>query len=93
MVRIIILLITFGLINFYFFPLKLNAQNDTPEQIKRKKADIILEMKRNPFEEEDKEKNKEQKTKVEKGKEKTETKKEKGKEKNIKIVGKIEYEN
>jgi maltodextrin utilization protein YvdJ len=90
--RIIILLIIFGLINFYFFYLKLNAQNDTPEQIKRKKADIILEMKRNPFEGEDKEKNKEQKTKVEKGKEKTETKKEKGKEKNIKIVGKIEYE-
>ncbi len=85
-------LITSVLLNFYFFNLKLNAQDDTLEQIKRKKSDIILEMKRNPFEDEDKEKKKEEKKKEGKEKEKLEIKREKGKEKNIKIVGKIEYE-
>lgn len=92
MVRIIIVLITPVLINLYSFKLKLNAQDDIPEQIKRKKSDIILETKINPFEDENKGKKKEERKKEEKGKEKIEIKREKGKEKNIKIVGKIEYE-
>jgi hypothetical protein len=73
--------------NFHINP-KVNGQDNIAEQIKKKKSDIILEMKRNPFEEE--EKKKEKKTKEEKEKEKIETKK--ARERNIKILGKIEWE-
>jgi uncharacterized protein (DUF3084 family) len=84
--RIITILIIFLVINFHINP-RVNGQDDITEQIKKKKLDIILEMKRNPFEEE--EKKKEKKTKEEKEREKAETKK--AKERNIKILGKIEW--
>jgi uncharacterized protein (DUF3084 family) len=86
MKRIITILVIFLAFNFHINP-KVNGQDDITEQIKKKKSDIILEMKRNPFEEE--EKKKEKKTKEEKEKEKIETKK--AKERNIKILGKIEW--
>jgi hypothetical protein len=85
--RIITILVIFLVFKFHIIP-KVNGQDNIAEQIKKKKSDIILEMKRNPFEEE--EKKKEKKTKEEKEKEKIETKK--ARERNIKILGKIEWE-
>ncbi|MFZ8803623.1 MAG: hypothetical protein ACO2PO_11670 [Candidatus Calescibacterium sp.] len=85
--RIITILVIFLVFKFHITP-KVNGQDNIAEQIKKKKSDIILEMKRNPFEEE--EKKKEKKTKEEKEKEKIETKK--ARERNIKILGKIEWE-
>lgn len=85
--RIITILVIFLVFIFHINP-KVNGQDNIAEQIKRKKLDIILEMKRNPFEED--EKKKEKKTKEEKEKEKIETKK--ARERNIKILGKIEWE-
>ncbi|MDT7907727.1 MAG: hypothetical protein RRA63_06750 [Candidatus Calescibacterium sp.] len=85
--RIITILVIFLVFNFHINP-KVNGQDNIAEQIKKKKSDIILEMKRNPFEED--EKKKEKKTKEEKEKEKIETKK--ARERNIKILGKIEWE-
>jgi hypothetical protein len=87
MKRIITILVIFLVFNFHINP-KVNGQDNIAEQIKKKKLDIILEMKRNPFEED--EKKKEKKTKEEKEKEKIETKK--ARERNIKILGKIEWE-
>jgi hypothetical protein len=85
--RIITILVIFLVFKFHITP-KVNGQDNIAEQIKKKKLDIILEMKRNPFEGD--EKKKEKKTKEEKEKEKIETKK--ARERNIKILGKIEWE-
>jgi len=85
--RIITILVIFLVFKFHITP-KVNGQDNIAEQIKKKKSDIILEMKRNPFEGD--EKKKEKKTKEEKEKEKIETKK--ARERNIKILGKIEWE-
>jgi hypothetical protein len=85
--RIITILVIFLVFIFHITP-KVNGQDNIAEQIKKKKLDIILEMKRNPFEGD--EKKKEKKTKEEKEKEKIETKK--ARERNIKILGKIEWE-
>jgi hypothetical protein len=85
--RIITILVIFLVFKFHITP-KVNGQDNIAEQIKKKKLDIILEMKRNPFEGD--EKKKEKKTKEEKEKEKIETKR--ARERNIKILGKIEWE-
>jgi len=85
--RIITILVIFLVFKFHITP-KVNGQDNIAEQIKKKKSDIILEMKRNPFEGD--EKKKEKKTKEEKEKEKIETKR--ARERNIKILGKIEWE-